>query len=78
MSKRRDYVSELQPPTGLFVIPQMIYECGNVRWIVIDRGKPNISDKNLSLLFCPPRYFGWPPKGPIISLSLLALFSVSL
>jgi hypothetical protein len=29
-------------------IPQMIYEFGERRWNVIDRGKPKNSDKNLS------------------------------
>jgi hypothetical protein len=28
MSKGRDYVSELRPPTGLLFFPYMIYECG--------------------------------------------------
>jgi hypothetical protein len=48
MPMRWDYVSELRPPTGLLFIPQMIYECGEPRWIDIDRGKP----KNLQKI-CP-------------------------
>jgi hypothetical protein len=34
-----DYVSELRPPTGLLVIPQVIYEHGQARWNDTDRGK---------------------------------------
>jgi hypothetical protein len=29
-----DYVSELRPPTGLLVIPQVIYELGEPLWLV--------------------------------------------
>jgi hypothetical protein len=36
---RRDYVSELLPPTGVLFIPQMIYEYGEVGWNDTYRGK---------------------------------------
>jgi hypothetical protein len=42
------YVSELRPPTGLFFIPQMIYEYGELWWIDIDRGKLKNLEKILS------------------------------
>jgi hypothetical protein len=35
-----DYVSELQPPTYLLFIPQMIHEYRQPRWNNIDREKP--------------------------------------
>jgi hypothetical protein len=38
MSMERDCVSELQPPTGLLFIPQMIYEYGVSRLSDIDKG----------------------------------------
>jgi hypothetical protein len=34
----RDYVSELLPLTGLFFIPQMIYEYGEPQWNGVDGG----------------------------------------
>jgi hypothetical protein len=49
MSMGRDYVSELRPPvSGLIVKPQMIDEYGEPWWNDIGRGKPKISEKNLS------------------------------
>jgi hypothetical protein len=39
-------VSELRPPASV-VHPQMIYEYGEPRWNVIDRGERNKSEKNL-------------------------------
>jgi hypothetical protein len=47
MSMGRDYISELQPLTGLLFIPQ-IYEYGEPRWNDINRVKPKTLDKNLS------------------------------
>jgi hypothetical protein len=38
MSMAWDYVSELRPPTGLFFMPQMINEFGELRWKDIDMG----------------------------------------
>jgi hypothetical protein len=43
-----DYVSELQSPTCLLFIPQIIYEYGEPRWNDIDRGKLYNLEKNLS------------------------------
>jgi hypothetical protein len=43
-----DYVCELQPPTSLLFIPQMIYEYGEPWWNDIDRRKPKISEQILS------------------------------
>jgi hypothetical protein len=40
-------VSELQPPTGLLFIPQMISVYGGPRWNDNDRGKLKNSEKNL-------------------------------
>jgi hypothetical protein len=45
---RWDYVCELRPPTGLLLIPQMIYAYGEARWNDTDRGKPKKSERNLS------------------------------
>jgi hypothetical protein len=54
MSLGWHYVSELRPPTGLF-IPQ-IYECGEPRWNVIDGVNPKNSwDKPVPVSFCPPQ-----------------------
>jgi hypothetical protein len=33
------HVVRLRPPTGLLIIPQMIYEYGELSWNDIDRGK---------------------------------------
>jgi hypothetical protein len=41
-------ISELQPPTGLLLIRQMIYEYGDPRWNDVDRGKPKDAEKILS------------------------------
>jgi hypothetical protein len=43
----RDYISELQPPTGLLFIAQ-IYEYEKAWYNDTDRGKPKISKVNLS------------------------------
>jgi hypothetical protein len=42
-----DDVCELQPPTGLLFIPQMMYGYGEPWWEDIDRKKPNNSENNL-------------------------------
>jgi hypothetical protein len=42
-----DYISELQPPTGLLFIPQIIYEYREPWWNNTDREK---------LLICPPDF----------------------
>jgi hypothetical protein len=47
MSMRWDDVSELRPRTGLLLIPQVIYEHGELRYDDTDRIKPNNSDKIL-------------------------------
>lgn len=36
---KKDYVSEVWPPTGSFFIPQKIYEDGEPRWNDTDMGK---------------------------------------
>jgi hypothetical protein len=38
MSKGRDYVSELRPPTGPFFLPPVIHEWEKPRWNYIDTG----------------------------------------
>jgi hypothetical protein len=43
-----DYVSELQPPTGLLFIPQVIYEHVESWMNDIDRGKLLIHPSELS------------------------------
>jgi hypothetical protein len=43
MTMGRDYVSELQLPTGLLFIPQVIYEHEEPRQYDIDRGKSHDS-----------------------------------
>jgi hypothetical protein len=43
-----DYVSELQPPTDIYFMFQMIYEYGEQRWNAVDRGKVRNSEKDLS------------------------------
>jgi hypothetical protein len=43
-----DCVSELRPPTGLLVIPQMIYEHGDPWWNHIDRENPLVNPPALS------------------------------
>jgi hypothetical protein len=48
MSMRRDYVSELRPPTSLLFIPHVIHEYGEPRWNDIERVKSRNSKKNLS------------------------------
>jgi hypothetical protein len=48
MSMVWNYVCELQPPTGLFFIPQMLYDYGEPRWNVTERGNPKNSERNLS------------------------------
>jgi hypothetical protein len=48
MSMGWDDVSELWPPTGLLFISQAINEYGQPQWNDIEKGQPNISDKNLS------------------------------
>jgi hypothetical protein len=45
MSVGWDYVSERRPPTGLLLIPQVIYEHGEQWWNNTDREE---------LLICPP------------------------
>jgi hypothetical protein len=40
MSMGWDYVSELQPPTGLLFISQLTYEYREPRWNDTDREKP--------------------------------------
>jgi hypothetical protein len=47
MSMGWDYVSELQPLTGLLVIPQMAYEYREPRWNNVGRRKPKSSEENL-------------------------------
>jgi hypothetical protein len=37
MLMERDYVSELQPPVGILLVPQVIYERGEPSWNDIDR-----------------------------------------
>jgi hypothetical protein len=49
MSMGWDYVSELQPPTGLLFKPQVIHKHGEPWWNNTDRGKMKNSEKNLSL-----------------------------
>jgi hypothetical protein len=48
MSMGWDYVSEHQSPTGLLLIPQVIYKNGEPRWNDMDRGEPNDSEKSHS------------------------------
>jgi hypothetical protein len=48
MSGKRDSVSELQPPKGLFFIPQVIHEYEEPRWNDIERRQPKSSETNLS------------------------------
>jgi hypothetical protein len=48
MSMGWDYVSGLRPPTGLLLIPQVIYERGESWWNDIDRGKLLIRPPELS------------------------------
>jgi hypothetical protein len=43
MSMGSEYVSELRPPMGICLIPQMIYEAEEPRWNDTDRGKPKNS-----------------------------------
>jgi hypothetical protein len=46
-----EYVFELRPVTGLFFIPQMIYESGEPWWNYIDRIKPqNLPRATLSTI----------------------------
>jgi hypothetical protein len=52
MSMGWDYVSELQSPTGVLFLPQMIYKYGIPRWNNIDRGTPKNSEKTLSHCHC--------------------------
>jgi hypothetical protein len=44
----REYVSELWPPTGLLLIPYVIYKHGEIWWNEIDRGKSLIRPAELS------------------------------
>jgi hypothetical protein len=53
MAIGRDYVSELRPPTGLLLIPQVIYEHEEPQLNNTDRGKlltrqPELSDNPTS------------------------------
>jgi hypothetical protein len=48
MSLWWNYVSELQPPSGLLFILQVIYEHVKARWNDIDREKPKKSEEQLS------------------------------
>jgi hypothetical protein len=43
-----EYVSELRPPTGLLLIPQVIYEHGEAWWNDIGKGKLLIRQPELS------------------------------
>jgi hypothetical protein len=62
-----DYVSELQPPTSLLFIPQIIYEYGEPRWNHVDRRKSKSSEKNLS--YCHfvrfKSHMNWPERKPV-------------
>jgi hypothetical protein len=61
-----DYISELQPPTGLLFIPQVIYEYREPQWNDIDRGKPKNSEINLSQghFVCHRSHMDWPRHEP--------------
>jgi hypothetical protein len=50
MSMGWDYVSELQPPSGLLFIPQMIYEHGEPRWNDTDRENWFVYQSSLAIL----------------------------
>jgi hypothetical protein len=41
-------ICDLQPPTGILFIPQVIHEYGEPWWNDIDRGKQKNFEKNLS------------------------------
>jgi hypothetical protein len=58
MSIGRDYISELQPPTGLLFIPQVIYEHGETWWNDIDRGK---------ILIRQPEFSGSPTSSHLVA-----------
>jgi hypothetical protein len=49
MSMGWDYVSELRPPTGLLLIPHVIYEYGELRWndIDLDHLKMAVKSRNM-------------------------------
>jgi hypothetical protein len=49
MSMGWDYISELRPPTGLFIIPHVIYKQGEPRWNDTDRRE---------FLISPPEFSG--------------------
>jgi hypothetical protein len=56
MSMRSDDVSELQPPTGLLFILQVIYEFGEPRWNDTDRGKTEeLGEKPVPVPLRPPQ-----------------------
>jgi hypothetical protein len=50
-----DYVSELQSPTGLLFMPQMIHEYGEPWWSDIDGGTEELGEKLVPMPLCPPQ-----------------------
>jgi hypothetical protein len=58
----RDYRSELQPPTGLLSILQVIHEHGEPWWKDINRGK---------YLICPPQITANPTKSHLVAKEMI-------
>jgi hypothetical protein len=54
-----DYVSELQPLTGLLFIPQVIYESEQPWWNDINRGKLKNREKPVPVPLHPPKTPHW-------------------
>jgi hypothetical protein len=55
MFMRREIVSEMQPPTGLLFVPQMIYEYGEPWWNNIARKTEEVGDKPVPVPLYPPQ-----------------------
>jgi hypothetical protein len=66
MSMEWDNVSEMQLPTGLLFIPQVIYEYGEPWWNDTDRGKPKNSEKTCPSATLSTTYphMDWPGHEP--------------
>jgi hypothetical protein len=50
-----EYVSELQPPTGLLFTPHIIYEYGQPRWNDTDGKTEELGEKPVTVALCPPQ-----------------------
>jgi hypothetical protein len=57
---------KLRPSTGLLFIPQIIYACGEPRWIDTDRAEPKNADRNLSQCHFVHHmsHMDWPEREP--------------